>query len=154
IAGVNWVTGHAVKPAVANMSLGGGYSASMNAALQASIASGVTYVVAAGNSADNACVYSPSSTPEAITVGSSDQDDKRSSFSHTGTCVDLSAPGSSIVSDGRTADDATATLSGTSMAAPHVTGTAALWLQDHPGDSPATVADQVVGSGSVGKLSG
>jgi subtilisin family serine protease len=140
LAGVNWVTANAVHPAVANMSLGGGVSPTLNAAVASSIASGVTYAVAAGNSGLDACTSSPASEPSAITVGSVNPiNDTRSSFSNFGTCLDLFGPGENILSAWATSDTATNTISGTSMATPHVAGVAARYLQTHTAASPATV---------------
>jgi aqualysin 1 len=152
IAGVDWVTANAVKPAVVNMSLGGGYSAPTNEALQTSIASGLTYVVAAGNEESSACGISPASTPEAITVASSAMDDTRSWFSNFGPCVDLFAPGSDITSAWPTSNTATSTISGTSMASPHVAGVAALYLEGNPAAVPAQVANAVLNSTSSARL--
>jgi subtilisin family serine protease len=146
IAGVDWVTANAQKPAVANMSLGGGYYAPLNTAVQTSIASGVVYAVAAGNESSDACGVSPASTPNAITVGSTTSADVRSSFSNWGSCVDLFAPGSSITSTWNTSTTALNTISGTSMASPHVAGVAALYLQGSPTATPATVAAQILAS--------
>ena len=145
IAGVNWVTANAVKPAVANMSLGGGFSTAMNTAVQNSIAAGITYVLAAGNSDADACGFSPASTPDAITVGATNPTtDARASYSNFGRCLDIFAPGSFITSDWDTSDTATNTISGTSMAAPHVAGVAALYLATHPTASPAAVRSLLV----------
>jgi subtilisin family serine protease len=137
--GIEWVTRNRVLPAVANMSLGGGYSPSMNQAVTNSIAAGVTYAVAAGNNAADACSYSPSSTPQALTVAASDQSDVFASFSNTGYCVDMEAPGVGITSDWIGSANATNTISGTSMASPHVAGAAALYLSANPGAGPYQV---------------
>jgi subtilisin family serine protease len=163
IAGIDWVTKNAVKPAVANMSLGGTVSAALNAAVTRSIASGVTYAVAAGNDNTNACNQSPAAAPDAITVGATTDMDARASFSNYGKCVDLFAPGQQITSASYKSDTATAVMSGTSMASPHVAGAAALVLGAHPAFTPAQVRDALVnnatgdkvtsaGSGSPNKL--
>lgn len=128
IAGINWVIGTGLKPAVANMSLGGGTSATVDQAVANAVKAGVTMVVAAGNSNANACQYSPARELSAITVGATTSADKRASYSNWGTCVDLFAPGSSITSAWKTKDNATKTISGTSMASPHVAGVAVLAL--------------------------
>lgn len=129
IAGIDWVIDTASKPAVANMSLGGGKSDAVNSAVASAVGAGVTMVVAAGNSNANACQYSPAGEPSAITVGATTSADKRASYSNWGTCIDLFAPGSSITSAWKTKDNATKTISGTSMASPHVTGVVALALE-------------------------
>ncbi|SFQ97147.1 Serine protease, subtilisin family [Lentzea waywayandensis] len=139
VGGIDWVTANAVKPAVANMSLGGGADATLDAAVRRSIAAGVTYAIASGNSNTDACSTSPARVTEAITVNSSTNTDARSSFSNYGSCTDIYAPGSNIVSAWNTNDTATNNISGTSMATPHVAGAAALWLATHPTDSPAAV---------------
>jgi serine protease len=154
IAGVDWVTANHQSPAVANMSLGGGASTALDDAVRNSIASGVTYAIAAGNSNANACNSSPARVTQALTVGSSTNADARSSFSNFGTCVDLFAPGSNITSAWIGSDTATNTISGTSMASPHVAGVAALYLATDPTASPATVHAAVVNNASVNKLSG
>ncbi|MFC6410894.1 S8 family peptidase [Planobispora longispora] len=140
IAGVDWVTQNATGPSVANMSLGGGASTALDDAVRRSVAAGVTYVVAAGNSARDACTASPARVPEALTVGATTSGDTRASFSNYGRCLDLFAPGANITSAWSTGDTATGTISGTSMAAPHVAGAAALHLATTPTATPAQVA--------------
>ena len=154
IAGIEWVTANHVKPAVANMSLGGGASTALDDAVRNSIAAGVTYAIAAGNSNANACSSSPARVTQALTVGSSTSGDARSSFSNFGTCVDLFAPGSSITSAWITNDTATNTISGTSMASPHVAGVAALYLAGDPTATSSTVHAAVVNNASLDKLTG
>ncbi|HEX8702679.1 MAG TPA: S8 family serine peptidase [Myxococcaceae bacterium] len=152
IAGIDWVTANHVKPAVANMSLGGGASATLDAALARSHDAGVVHVVAAGNDNSNACNYSPAREPKAITVGSTTSTDARSSFSNFGTCIDIWAPGSSILSASSSSDTATTTLSGTSMASPHVAGAAALYLAVNPSATPQQVRDALVNNGTLNKV--
>ncbi|HSL23521.1 MAG TPA: S8 family serine peptidase [Vicinamibacterales bacterium] len=153
IAGVNWVTANRVLPAVANMSLGGGASTALDDAVRNSVAAGVTYAIAAGNSNANACNSSPARVSQALTAGSSTSSDARSSFSNYGTCVDLFAPGSSITSAWYTSNTATNTISGTSMASPHVAGVAALYLASNPSATPSAVHAAVVNNASTGRLS-
>jgi subtilisin family serine protease len=154
IAGIDWVTANHVNPAVANMSLGGGVSTALDTAVRNSIAAGVTYAVAAGNNNRNAANYSPSRVAEAITVGSTTRTDARSSFSNYGSVVDIFAPGSSITSSWNTSDTATNTISGTSMATPHVVGVAARYLQNNPTASPATVRNAIVNAATLNRLTG
>jgi subtilisin family serine protease len=149
IAGVDWVANNRVLPAVANMSLGGGLSSSVNAAVAGAVSSGVTMVVAAGNSNANACNYSPASEPTALTVGATTNTDTRASYSNYGSCVDLFAPGSSITSSWNTSSTAINTISGTSMASPHVTGVAALVSQANPDASPAAIGNFIVTHANV-----
>ena len=154
IAGVDWVRVNKVRPAVANMSLGGGASSTLDSAINNLINSGVTVVVAAGNDNSNACNYSPARVPAAITVGSTTSTDARSSFSNYGSCLDVFAPGSSIRSAWHTSTTASNTISGTSMAAPHVAGAAALYLSVNTGASPATVRNAIVNNSTTGKVTG
>ncbi|MDI6103436.1 S8 family peptidase [Actinoplanes sp. NEAU-A12] len=167
-AGIEWVTANAVKPAVANMSLGGGADTVLDNAVRASITSGVSYAIAAGNGflglfALDACTQSPARVATAITVSATNSSDAKPSWANRGTCVDVFAPGISIPSTWNTNDTATNTISGTSMAAPHVAGAAALYLATHPSDTPAQVHAAIVntatpsvvtspGSGSPNRL--
>lgn len=160
IAGIDWVTSNhqAGHPAVANMSLGGGASTALDNAVNNSITDGVTYAVAAGNGnalgqAANACNYSPARVPAAITVSATDSTDGKPSWANIGTCVDLFAPGGSITSSWHTSDTATNTISGTSMATPHVAGAAVLYLHGSPSASPAAVHNQLVATATQGVIS-
>ncbi|MFD3439205.1 S8 family serine peptidase [Streptomyces sp. NPDC058685] len=150
VAGIDWVTRNAVKPAVANLSLGGGVDPALDTAVRNSIASGVTYAIAAGNDGANAANYSPARVTEAITVGSTTSTDARSSFSNYGTVLDIFAPGSSITSSWNTGDAATNTISGTSMAAPHVAGAAALYLAANRTATPAQVSTALTTAATSG----
>jgi aqualysin 1 len=154
IAGVDWVRANHVKPAVANMSLGGGASSALDTAVRNSIAAGVTYAIAAGNANSNASNFSPARVGEAITVGSSTSSDARSSFSNYGSVVDIFGPGSSVTSAWYTSDSATNTISGTSMATPHVAGVAARYLQNHSSASPSAVRSAIVSAATAGRLAG
>lgn len=150
-AGIDWVTANAVLPAVANMSLGGsGTDTTINTAVRNSIAHGVTYAIASGNSNANACDFSPAQVAEAITVNATDTNDARASFSNFGNCSDIFAPGVNITSDWLSGG--TNTISGTSMATPHVTGAAALYLADHPDALPAEVQAALKGNATPGKV--
>ena len=153
IAGIDWVTNIHVAPAVANMSLGGGFSTSLNAAVNNSVAAGVTYAVSAGNENRDACTKSPASAVDALTVGSTTTSDSRSSFSNFGICVDVFAPGSSITSAYNTSNTATAVLSGTSMSSPHAAGVAALYLDDHPNAAPALVVQAIEDAATTDAIS-
>jgi len=148
IAGVDWVTGNHLsgQPAVANMSLGGGASSSLDTAVRNSIADGVSYAIAAGNGnaggrQQDACRTSPARVTEAMTISATDKADKKASWANYGSCVDWFAPGVGITSAWYTSTTATNTISGTSMATPHTAGVAALYLQSNPAAPPATVRD-------------
>lgn len=157
IAGVNWATAHHQAnpgPAVANMSLGGSAIASVDTAVRNSIASGITYAVAAGNSNANASGFSPARVSEALTVGATAINDTRASFSNFGSLVDVHAPGVNVTSAWNTGDNATAILSGTSMASPHVAGVAALYLQTYRTALPPTVHADIVNNSTANVLIG
>ncbi len=149
IAGIDWITGNGQRPAVVNMSLGGSEAQSVADAVENSITAGFNYAVAAGNGdpffgfPQDACVVSPANAPSALTTGATDVTDNEGSFSNYGSCVDILAPGVDITSAWLTSDNATLTLSGTSMATPHVTGAVALYLAAHPSATPAQVADAI-----------
>jgi subtilisin family serine protease len=152
IAGIDWVTAHAAKPAVANMSIGGDYNQAVNDAVEGSIRSGVSYAIAAGNSSTDACTFSPASAPDALTVGATTKLDGQATYSNFGSCVDLYAPGTFILSDWNTSDTTAVYLSGTSMATPHVTGAAALYLETHPTASPAAVASYLLAAATRDRI--
>ena len=158
IAAVDWATANALRPAVVNMSLGYGDVQSLRDAVENSVAAGVNYSVAAGNGSfplgtpQDACNQSPAGAPNANTVGATEIDDDEASFSNYGTCVDILAPGVSITSAWHTGDDATNTISGTSMSTPHVTGAIALYLTATPGASPAEVSQALKDNASRDKI--
>ncbi|WP_026925546.1 S8 family peptidase [Glycomyces arizonensis] len=141
IAGIDWITANASGPSVANMSLGGTFSQALNDVIAEAVGAGVTFAVASGNNGQDACDVSPASEPVAITVGATDSADSAMAWSNWGECVDIMAPGHEITSAWIDGADATNTISGTSMATPHVAGVAALYLEAHPEASPAEVAE-------------
>ncbi|MFF3286905.1 S8 family serine peptidase [Streptomyces sp. NPDC003023] len=146
LAGVDWITAHAVKPAVVNMSINGPASSTEDAAIRNSIAGGITYVASSGNDGTDACKNSPGRISEVLVVNNATSRDARSSSSNYGRCTDLFAPGASIKSAWKTSDTATNTISGTSMASPHVAGAAALYLSAHPAAAPAEVHAALTGA--------
>ncbi|MET0494550.1 MAG: S8 family peptidase [Actinoplanes sp.] len=155
VAGIDWVTANAAKPAVANMSLGGSADTALDNAVTSSIASGVSYSIAAGNGllglfALDACTQSPARVPTAITVSAVDSADRKASWANRGTCVDVFAPGIDITSAWGTGDTATNTISGTSMATPHVAGAAALYLAGNPAATAAQVHAAIVSNATTG----
>jgi hypothetical protein len=152
IAGINWVAAHRIKPAVANLSLGGPANASVDAATNGLIGKGVIVVVAAGNENINACTQSPARVPKAITVGATASSDARSTFSNWGKCLDIFAPGTGIKSAGHTSNSATAVKDGTSMASPHVAGVAALYLQTDTTATAAQVRAAIVNGSTKNKV--
>ncbi|WAX78152.1 S8 family peptidase [Streptomyces sp. KMM 9044] len=150
VAGIDWVARNAVKPAVANMSLGGGADSVLDAAVRSAINAGITFVVAAGNESTNASTKSPARVAEAITVGATTSTDARASYSNYGSVLDIFAPGSSITSSWHTSNTATNTISGTSMASPHVAGAAALHLAGSPSATPAQVSSALTSAATSG----
>jgi len=152
IAGLDWVTANHIKPAVANMSLGGDASQALDDALARTIAAGVVVVVAAGNDSSSACNYSPARLPSAITVGATTSSDARASYSNYGTCLDIFGPGSSITSASYASDTSTTSMSGTSMASPHVAGVAALYLEANPTATPAQVTAALTSNATPSKV--
>jgi subtilisin family serine protease len=152
IAGVEWVTSHAIRPAVANMSLGGRAGQALDDAVAASINSGIVYTIAAMNEAANACNYSPARLRLALTVAASDRNDRQASFSNYGRCVDLYAPGVAVVSSFNTGDSSWATYYGTSMAAPHVAGAIAQYLEAYPTATLAQVTSALLTATTKGQI--
>lgn len=158
LKGVDWVVKDAAKapttPAVANMSIGGSRSRALDTAVIRAVAKGITFTVAAGNDGKNACGGSPAAVPQALTVGATDAEDRRAPFSDHGPCVDLSAPGVRITSAWKDSTTATARASGTSMAAPHVAGVAALVLARGTARTPAQVSEELLRSAVSDHITG
>lgn len=152
IAGVDWVTQNHRKPAVANMSLGGPPQPALDQAVRNSIARGVVYTLSAGNNNRDACGQSPARVREGITVAASDINDRKAGFSNWGTCVDLFAPGVGILSAVNTGDADAGLMSGTSMAAPHVAGVAALYLEQNPTATPAQVQQALLTNATLDRI--
>jgi subtilisin family serine protease len=152
ISALNWLASNAIKPAVANMSLGGGFSSSLNTAVNNLASAGIFVAVAAGNSNADACSFSPSSAANTTTVAASTSTDAKASYSNFGACVDVYAPGSSIKSDWLSSG--TNTISGTSMATPHVTGVAALYKAVNGDASYSTIRSWLVNNATSGAISG
>jgi subtilisin family serine protease len=158
IAAVDWITANGVRPAVVNMSLGYGNVQSLRTAVENSVASGVVYAVAAGNGnyagvPQDACAQSPGGAPNVLTVGATASNDAEAPFSNYGTCVDILAPGYQVVSNSYQSDVGTATMSGTSMASPHVAGVAAQYLALNPTATPAQVDAALKSSATLGAVS-
>lgn len=152
LAGLDWVAVNAVRPAVVNMSLGGGLSYTLDRAVANVVSRGITVAVAAGNSNVDACNSSPAREPSAISVGATASNDARASYSNWGRCLDIFAPGSSITSAGIYSNTSVTTMSGTSMAAPHVAGNVALLLQSQPSLIPSQVAQLIKSRATPNKV--
>ena len=153
VAGINWaIASHPGGAGVINLSLGGTANSAVDAAIADATAAGLVVVVAAGNSSDDACNYSPARAPSAITIGATDQTDARASYSNFGSCVDLYAPGSGITSDWISGSTATRSLSGTSMASPHIAGLAARLLQAQPGITASGIRDRLTANNQTGSV--
>lgn len=152
IAALDWVAQNGQKPGVVNMSLGGGASSTVDKAIKNTTNAGFAIVVAAGNEGKDSCTKSPARAKEAITVGATDSNDRRASFSNYGQCVDVWAPGVNITSSYSSSNTATRSWNGTSMAAPHVAGIAALYLQGAPNASATSVINNVMGKVTYGKV--
>ncbi|WP_169732398.1 S8 family serine peptidase [Haloglycomyces albus] len=153
VDGIEWVANNANKPAVANMSLGADNSSALNDSVDNAVASGVTFAVAAGNGDNDACNNTPAGANDVLTVAASDSSDGKASFSAWGSCIEVFAPGVNITSAWHTSDSATNTISGTSMASPHVAGAVAIYLSENPSASTTEVENWVVDNASTNKIS-
>merc|ERR1719296_10842 len=152
---LDWLANNITRPGIASMSLGGsGTQQAMRDAVNAAVNSGVVVVVAGGNSNSDACRFSPAFVPAAITVGSTDSRDRRSSFSNYGSCTDMWVPGSDVTPASHRSDTGSATFSGTSMACPHVSGGAALILDADPDKAPAKVSEELLTGSAKGAITG
>lgn len=152
IAGIDWVTANAVRPAVANVSIGGSPNAALDMAVRRSIESGVSYTVAAGGSATDAANFSPARVTEALTIGASDGRDCLASSTNRGAVVDMFAPGVNIVGPWGPNDSAFTTLSGSSLSAPHVAGAVGIYLEEFPSASAAEVSAALVAASTKDRL--
>ncbi|MEV6953195.1 S8 family serine peptidase [Streptomyces sp. NPDC051183] len=156
VGGIDWMVRDSLAagaaPAVANMSMGGSYSFALNRAVTRAVAAGITFTVAAGNAGESACAGSPAGVPQAVTVGATDAADRWALFSNYGRCVDLAAPGVAVTSAWKGSATATARASGTSMAAPHAAGVAALVLAGGTARTPAQVSQALVGGAVPGRI--
>ncbi|MBZ9751271.1 S8 family peptidase [Deinococcus sp. HMF7604] len=153
ISGINWALNNKSGPAVANLSIGGGFDQAVNDAVNNAASKGLIMAIAAGNDNKNACNYSPASAASAITVGATDSSDVRSTFSNFGNCVDIFGPGTGITSTWNSSDSATNSISGTSMATPHVAGAVALILAANPSYTNAQVTSALLNASSANKIS-
>jgi subtilisin family serine protease len=158
ISGINWVAANRIQPAVANMSIGGGLNSAVNTATTGLVNTGGVFTAVASGNGDifgnplDACNQSPASTPEATTVNASQINDSRASFSNYGVCTDIFAPGVNITSAWNTSNTATNTISGTSMATPHVTGAGALYRSANPSQTPAQVDAALKANAALNKI--
>ena len=152
IAGLDWVASQNPRNAVVNLSLGGGTSTALDDAINRVVNKDIVVVVAAGNNNADACNYSPSRVPAAITVGATTNQDQRANYSNYGKCLDVFAPGSNITSDWYSSNTATATASGTSMASPHVAGLAAILRAIYTGENVSQITNRILNKATTNKV--
>lgn len=152
IAGLDWVASQNPRNAVVNLSLGGGTSTALDDAINQVVNKDIVVVVAAGNNNADACNYSPSRVPAAITVGATTNQDQRANYSNYGKCLDVFAPGSNITSDWYSSNTATATASGTSMASPHVAGLAAILRAIYTGENVSQITNRILNKATTNKV--